>query len=218
MPVVAEFSFPADAVPLGAVFEQQPDVRIELEEVIPADDAAIPYFWVYDADTEALVDLVERDPEVETLTILSERRAATLVEAEWTPDAAVISGIRVLDPTIMEGTGTVDGWQFQVRAADRESLIEFQRIFSEEGIDVELDRIYGFAKGPESDRALTGAQRETLLAAYRDGYYDDPRRSTQRDLAEQFDISQRAVSNRLRRGTKNLVASSLTDAPDPDEG
>jgi predicted DNA binding protein len=48
-----------------------------------------------------------------------------------------------------------------------------------------------------------------LLAAYKAGYYDDQRRVSQRDLAETFDISPRAVSKRLRRGTRNLISATL---------
>lgn len=47
------------------------------------------------------------------------------------------------------------------------------------------------------------------MAALEEGYFDKPRAVTQADLAERFDISRRAVAERLRRGTRNLVAETL---------
>lgn len=46
---------------------------------------------------------------------------------------------------------------------------------------------------------LTARQREILATAIREGYYDDPRRATQRDLAEALDLAPGTVSQALRR-------------------
>lgn len=72
---------------------------------------------------------------------------------------------------------------------------------------------------------MTAAQRDALLAAYRGGYYEEPRGTTQARLGQQFGISRRAVAERLRRGTANLIEATLLpeDATDgladaPDDG
>lgn len=63
----------------------------------------------------------------------------------------------------------------------------------------------------ESERPVTPEQREVLVAAYEQGYFDQPRQVTQTELGQQFGISGRAVSNRLLRGTKNLISSNLLE-------
>jgi predicted DNA binding protein len=56
---------------------------------------------------------------------------------------------------------------------------------------------------------LTEPQREALLLAYEQGYYDSPRTTTLADLADQFGISRQAVSNRLKRGTRQLIENAF---------
>jgi predicted DNA binding protein len=56
---------------------------------------------------------------------------------------------------------------------------------------------------------LTKTQRDTLLAAYQSGYFEDPQGITQAELAERFGVSQRAVSKRLRSGVSRLIGNTL---------
>lgn len=56
---------------------------------------------------------------------------------------------------------------------------------------------------------LTAKQRDALVAAYSAGYYETPREITAAGLAEEFDLSQQAFSDRLRRGTSKLIDETL---------
>lgn len=58
---------------------------------------------------------------------------------------------------------------------------------------------------------MTDAQREALLAALTGGYFDVPRQTTIGALAATVGISPNAFSERLRRGTSNLVRSALAN-------
>jgi predicted DNA binding protein len=209
MAIVAEFSIPPDAVPGGSTLETLPGVRIELERIVPAGNAVLPYFWAFGADADELLDKMQDEPDIEELKILARRDESALFEAEWRPTGEILEGIKHLKATIMEAEGTSESWVFQVRAPDRDRLSEFQQIFTDQGISVELNRIYNLAEVAETKRPITDGQQEMLLAAYKAGYYDDQRRVSQRDLAETFDISPRAVSKRLRRGTRNLISATL---------
>lgn len=55
-------------------------------------------------------------------------------------------------------------------------------------------------------RRLTPTERRTLEAAYQEEYYQRPRGITRVDLADDFDISDTAVSNTLRRAHRKLAA------------
>lgn len=56
---------------------------------------------------------------------------------------------------------------------------------------------------------LTERQREIVRAALAAGYYDTPRRVTQRDLAVELGLSQGTVSEHLQRAEAKLVRSIM---------
>lgn len=45
MSVLAEFSLPAEAAPIGRAFEVVPKGRIELERIVLVGDATISFVW-----------------------------------------------------------------------------------------------------------------------------------------------------------------------------
>lgn len=209
MAAVAEFTIPPEALPGGSTLEELSGLTIELERIVPTADTAFPFFWVVGDEVDEFLEHASEHPELESLEVLARIQGAALFRATWRPDAAVIEGIKTLRATIMDATGTAEEWRFQVRAESRDRLNEFQRVFTDQDIPVQLERIYSFSEVARTERPLTDEQRETLLAAYREGYFDQPRGITQEGLAWRFDISARAISNRLRRGTRNLVASTI---------
>ena len=214
MSIVAEFIIPADAVPGGNTLKELPEATIELERIIPTSSAALPFFWMFGVDVETALDSLQNEPDLADVDVLAEVDTGVLFRATWTPEAPLIEGIKTLNATILNAIGTPGEWLFRVRARDRERLAAFQEIFTDQDIPVELRRIYNFAELVEGDRPVTPEQRETLVTAYREGYFDQPRQVSQTDLGGYFGISGRAVSNRLRRGTKNLVASTLLEPSD----
>lgn len=214
MSIVAEFSIPAEAVPGGDTLSELPEATIQLERIVPSNHQVLPFFWVFDADSRTFLERLRSESEIADATVLAETDPGTLFHATWTPEAEVINAIKRLQATIIEAEGTADGWWFQVRAENRERLAAFQRVFTDQGISVEVRRIYNFARMVESGRPVTPEQREVLVAAYEQGYFDQPREVTQTELGDQFGISGRAISNRLLRGTKNLISSTLLEPAD----
>lgn len=209
MGVVAEFTIPPDAIPGGQALARRPDVRIELERIVPTNECALPFFWMFGADPDAFLSDFAAEPEIVDVELLTRVEDAALFGATWTPADEVIQGVRALQATIMEATGTAERWHFQVRAEDRDRLQEFQRIFGQQNIPVRLERMYNVAEILETSRPLTEEQRETLLVAFERGYFDQPREVTQAELGEHFGISSQAVAARLQRGIRNLIQQTL---------
>lgn len=210
MTMVAEFAIPTKALPAGNTLIKYPNTRIELERIIPTQESALPFFWVWGSEPEAFMEVAEDEKNIAKVELLDHVEEGALFRAEWTPNAELIQGIKQLDATLIEATGTSDHWRFEVRTDEPDALQNFQEIFEQEGITVELDRLYDLAELVEGDsQSLTPEQRETLLTAYQEGYFEKPRKTSQEKLSEQFDISGRAVSDRLRRGVRNLIAASL---------
>lgn len=57
--------------------------------------------------------------------------------------------------------------------------------------------------------SLTDRQRDVLLYAYEEGYYDVPRRTTLSDLARELDVDESTVAEHLRRAENNVFAQVL---------
>jgi predicted DNA binding protein len=65
---------------------------------------------------------------------------------------------------------------------------------------------------------VTQLQRDTLMHAVRGGYYSIPRRMSTQDLADEFGISDQAVTERLRRAIVTLTENTLIAVQDEQEG
>lgn len=210
MSTVAEFTIPVEALPGGNTLTEMPEVRIEVERVVPTEEAALPFFWVWGDRPEAFIEQFQREPDIAAADLLERVEDGALFRAEWEPNAELIKGIKRLDATIVEATGTSENWRFQVRTQEQDAFNELQALFRKQGISIELVRLYDLAELIEGDdRSLTPKQRETLLAAYRAGYFDSPRRATQGELGERLGVSRRAVSDRLQRGMQTLISTQL---------
>lgn len=61
--------------------------------------------------------------------------------------------------------------------------------------------------------ALTDTQWETLQTAYEMGYYRQDREVGLDEIAELFEVSKSAISQRLRGAEKKLVAAMMEGAP-----
>lgn len=214
MSVVAEFAIPAEAVPGGETLAALPAATVRLERVVPSDEAVHPLFWMTGVEVERFLGEMRAEDGITDVQRLVRLDDATLFRATWVPDVAVIEGIETLRATILDAVGTADGWVFRVIAEERERLQAFQRIFAEQDIPVELRRITEFSEDAGEDSRLTTEQRRALLAAYEMGYYDQSRDVTREDLGDRLGITGRAASKRLRRGTSNLIESTLVEFED----
>lgn len=210
MSYVAEFTIPPTAFPFGETLLAMPDIEIEIDQIIPVGESAFPFFWVYGCEPEAFMAAAEQEPAVRETRKLESVEQTALYRAEWVPDASVIQGLIDLNVTIITAVGTADNWRFEVRMEDRAEFQRFRDIFVAQGTHFDLRRIYSLEETLTEDKTrITEDQRAALLTAYEDGYFDLPRETTLDDLGLEFDISSRAVSERLRRGARNLIRTEL---------
>lgn len=215
MSFVADFTIPPETLPFGDTLAENPAMRIEVERIVPTHESALPFFWVWGSEPERFMEAAEEEAEITDVRLLESVDDGALFRAEWSPNATLIRGLSQLDATILESVGSAQQWRFEVRAQDRDTFIEFQEVFRAEGIPISLIRLYDLAEMVGGDRrSLTPKQRDALIRAYREGYYDQPRAVTQEALGEQLGISHRAVSERLRRGTRNLISATVLPSPE----
>ncbi|MFC7154398.1 bacterio-opsin activator domain-containing protein [Halomarina halobia] len=209
---IGEFHLPLHDFPLGEAIASESDVRVDFERVVPTDDGVIPLFWAWDGgDFDEFATLVRRSPEIQSLTEIARIESGRLYRAAWVPDASgIVHALSEVDATLLSASGTADGWQFVLRFPDRSRVRELIEFCTDRGLALELKCVYTPRDRLEGTRyGLTDRERETLRSAYEQGYYDEPRGVTQTELARQFDVSQRAISRRLRRGIGRLLGSTV---------
>lgn len=217
MPVEATFTIDRSAFPLGGVFEQLSGATVELDRVVPTSEALIPYFWIYADDVEGFTPDLGADDGVEGVRVIDEVEGQLFVRIDWNlAHESVLTAIVDTEVTLLSGVGDADGWTFEVRADERRQVSEFQAYCRERGILIELTQLHALSPlEPDREYDLTEGQREVLELAHARGYFDSPRGATQDDLAAALGITRQAVSSRLQRGVRRLVAGTLGPGGDP---
>lgn len=210
MAIIADITVPADAFALGRVLEAVPEAAIELERIVPLQEAIIPLFWVSGTDPEALEATIRQEPKVETVEQLTTTDDKTLFEVQW--HSEIDGMVRALIDTrakILEATGTAETWNFRLRFSAHEDLSTFNMTLTEADIPVTLRHIYNPSPPAAEASGLSTDHRETLLNAHQHGYFKVPRRTTLTELADTEGISDSALSQRLRRGLDTLIEQTL---------
>ena len=106
--------------------------------------------------------------------------------------------------------GNPEQWTFELRASEHEGLTQFQTYCREHNIPIEVTELHTVSPlNADQEYDLTNGQKKVLVVAYSRGYFDSPRGATQDDLADELGITRQAVSSRLQRGIRRLVASTL---------
>ncbi|ADD03995.1 HTH-10 family transcription regulator [Natrialba magadii ATCC 43099] len=213
MSVMGEFTIDSGDFALHETLSAAPEMVVEVERLVAtSEDRLMPYFWVTGKDHAAFEEAFERDPSITNATRVSEFDDTVLYRAEWTENIeAIIYAYVGIGATILEATGTGEHWNLKMRFDDEETVSDFHEFCRERGVDFELDRLYEQSQPMASSQyGLTPTQRETLVTAYEEGFFDVPQQITMTELAASLGITQQALSKRLHHAHKNLIGHVLT--------
>lgn len=219
MSVIAHLRIPADSFELGRIMRLEGSVTAELESMVPLGEKAVPLFSVYDGDIDEFRRQVRDHPSVESLNEVSAHGDHVVFALDWDVARDVfLQGLLETGAHVLNATGSTDAWEFELRFSNHEALGEFQEYCSNAHIPLEVGRIYNPTKpGSGQWYGLTTAQKDTLVRAVGAGYYAIPRRVSTKDLAEVFDVSDQAVTERLRRAIATLVNNTLVAAMEEEQ-
>lgn len=211
MSVIVEFTLANEDFVLGQVLSDSPDMHLELERIVPTGSMLIPYVWVQGGDHEAFERRVSDNEHVTSFTALDKLDDWMLYRIDWKPGQPdILEGIQANGAAVLEAYGN-GVWTFRLRFPNHDQLSQFYNYCMEQDLPITIERSYTLTE--RSDVAqqfdLSNEQREALVLALRRGYYDTPSDITMSDLAEELGISQQALSNRLRRGTKQVLEKIL---------
>jgi predicted DNA binding protein len=213
MATVMEFTSPVDEFPLGTVFENLPEVTVELERLIPDESLIIPYFWVRGAGVEDIEAAFEAHRGVVSIRLIDDVDEEYLMRAEWNDEYyGLLTALAHANIVVLSGIGTRDGWKFEVRGETRERIAEFRSDCQAHGIPIEITAVHSLLPVQGDGYELTDTQREALVLAYEMGHFDSPRTASLAEVAAELGISQQSLSSRLRRGHRRLIGGTLSAA------
>lgn len=211
MATIAELELPADEFVLTETLDTVEDVSFKIKRIIAHDPEGImPLVYATTTDVDILKDNLEEDPTVTEVDQLAETDDNLLYQMHWIEaiDALVYALIEE-EGTILAAEGDQNGWLLRMLFPDRDSLSRTYCLYQENDLSFDVQTVYDVSDEPRDLMGLTETQEEVIRMAYERGFYDVPRGITLSDLAEEFDISHQALSERIRRGHKTLVENSL---------
>jgi signal peptide peptidase SppA len=138
-----------------------------MERLIPQEDLLIPYFWVRGAEIEDVEDAFEAHPGVADMSLIDSVDDEFLLRAEWDGSYfGILSALAEANVSVLSGTGTSEGWDFEVRGESRGAIAEFRDLCREHDIAIEITAVHALLPVESDDFDLTDPQREALEAAF----------------------------------------------------
>ena len=218
MSVIIQLSLSRTEFALGRILPLLEDVEYSLEPIIPLGESPVPFIRVHDGQSETLVDEVIDHPSVREMTLQTTEGDEEVFSLDWDySDDRFLTAVHECDGHVLSGDSYAGEWQFTLQFPDHESVSTFEEKLRDTEIEDQVLSIHNpWTPGQETGAGLTDAQREALTLAYQNAYYDIPRRTSTKELADTLGISDQALSERLRRGTARMIASMLMVTAEPD--
>lgn len=217
--LIATFSLPPDAVALAHTLEEVPGVQVEAERIAAHSTKwVMPCLWVADADFDAVDHALENDPSVADIVETDEFDEEKYYQVDWTSVVDErVNAYLDQEASLLEAHADATGWRVKIRFATRDQFDAFREHLTEQGQSFHLEQLTEPGAPRESAGDLTPAQRDALVTAKERGYYRVPREITARELADELGMTHQSVSELLRRGTENLINTTLTTEDKPSE-
>lgn len=215
---VVELTIPTEQFALSDTFETVPDATAETVPVAAhGAEGSMPFLSVVSSEAGRLTDAIQSDETTEDVVALSGRNARQLYQISWrAPVRIILSVLLQSRGSLLSARGTADRWSLQILFPNRDAISAICENWREHGLDPSIQRVvtvagtFGFA-----ELQLSQCQHDTLLTAYEMDYYDVPRGVTLEGVAEELQVSHQALSERLRRGHRNLIQTTLYESPAP---
>ncbi|MFW6384813.1 MAG: helix-turn-helix domain-containing protein [Halodesulfurarchaeum sp.] len=210
MSVIVVLNISSRAFELGRILSMESDASIVLETMVPMGERSVPFFRV-SGERNSFEEIVRNHPAVNDVSVVSSHENDTLYALDWDiSEDAFFDGVLSQGANVLDGRGVTDTWEFELRFSSHERLSRFQKHCIDNDIPIEVKGLYNPTK-PDAGPwyGLTAPQREALTRAVEEGYYSIPRESSTKQLADEFDISDQAMTERLRRAIINLVSNTL---------
>lgn len=198
---------------LGSLVDGETDLVVRVPLLLTLQRSIVCYA-VFDGEGSADHVAALCDEDSVTSTRVIDRPANAVLASIELPrrSGSVLEYIADSNVKVIEAVGTSEEWVFRLRCPDYGTLQELGERCEESNHRVRVERVYEPA-GDETllDGALTPQQEVALRTARGAGYFRVPREASLSELSDELNISDSAVSQRLRRGIDTLLAMLFED-------
>lgn len=218
MNVIVDLTLPSQEFELGRVLRMDTETSVVLETMVPLGERSVPFFRVF-GGRNTFEQAVQDHRTVNDIHVVSTSDGETLYALDWDLSTdTFFEGLLESDANLLEARGFGETWEFELRFPSHDAVSSFQEYCHDNNIPITVDGLYNPTK-PDAGPwyGLTPPQREALSRAVEEGYYSIPRETSTQELAAYFDISDQALTERLRRAIISLVSSTLLLSAEAEE-
>jgi predicted DNA binding protein len=168
-------------------------------------------FQIEYPNRETLEAALDEDPTVDGYRCIDWTDETGRYYIEHTDETELISTVVTdVDGFLAETVTRDDGWLVQLQLPDREALTVVWEYATDHNMSLDIIEIYGnTTEDGRQSYGLTDEQLAALRIAYEMGYFQEPRDISLNEVAEEIGLSSTAMSGRLRRGMRNLIATTI---------
>ena len=209
--LVATFRIDLEGLGLEAAFHDVPEMIVEAERIATHSlEWTMPCLWIAAPDFSVVDRALANDPTIEDIVETEEYTEEKYFNINWTDEIDwAITKFIDKKGAILEARATSDGWRLKMRFVERSQFDAFRGFLKSQGHDFELLELFEPTSPRQTSADITPTQRDALVAAAKLGYFKVPREISARELADELGMSHQSVSEVLRRGTENLVRTTL---------
>lgn len=203
---------PVEDMPVSIAINRLPGCQYRVEQsAFTGRDCSI-HLWITCDDPSAIAPFLDADASVASFERLLVRGSNHLYELELSHQLLVPRDIiRGHGGVVTEAYGHESAWILEARFPDRDTISEVDETFARYNIEVAYDAIVQTDSTTDcSFGMLTDCQREALVTALEEGFFEIPRGITLAELADEIGVTHQALSERLRRAQETLVNEHLT--------
>jgi len=212
MTVITDISIPSDQFALGELFQEYPQIGIELVRIIPLRDGVIPLFWIEGGDPDEIEATLRADPITEEVNSLTQTDGRFLFEMRWSPEIdSLVQPMIESGAEVLSAVGSVTDWEFRLQFPSRAMLADFREHCQANDIQFHLQALYNptIPEDPLDEGGLSSEQFDILATAHENGYWHVPRDIELGEVADLIGISPNAASQRMRRALDTLVGQAI---------
>jgi predicted DNA binding protein len=210
--VFAELTLDTAAFEYGELLAPPEGTDTTIVEFGEPDSESYPYLWVEDGTTDvtAYERRIRDDDRVAELVCVDDHAGWRLYRLTWERGSTgVLAVIRAASATLLQVRGTASDWRFKLQFPDYGAVTALVRTLTEREVSFRLGRLSSGGERATPKATLTESQREALVLARANGYFEKSRGITQEELGEALGITRQAVSYRLRGGIQSLIDATI---------
>lgn len=210
MTVIVGLRVPSRELEIGRLLDRLGDVEVSVVGTAREGDSGVILYSV-EGGTDRFPEVVEQHPSISSVEPIDGPTDDDVYAATFeTLPKGFWGTLEQFDVELIRARHEGDVWDVEVAIEDQDQLAAFREMAEEADLPVDVDRRFNPCRaGSGPWFGLTEPQREALSLALREGYFEIPRRCTIADLAGEFDISDQAMSERLRRAIGRLVGNTM---------